>query len=272
MKDTMNNRQKACLFSLLVISSLLLSLAGSPATHVKAASTITFTAEELLGKPEDDSITINIVPASTIQYHYQYGLTPGANTWSTSNVTATGGQPSEITITGLSPNTQYYYRMQYHAPGDDMDDWVNRSEHSFWTQRAQGSTFSFTVTSDTHAQLSGGLFANAMTNIYNEHPDFNVDLGDTFMIDSANSQTTVNNSYLSYREPSYFDKIGSSVPIFLASGNHENEEGWNLDDSFSIAQASIQARKLYYPTPIDEGSGGFYSGNNDPLAAIDAGT
>ena len=90
------------------------------------------------------------------------------------------------------------------------------------------------------------------------------------MVDNATSQSAVNTAYLAYRKPNYFDKISSSIPIFLASGNHEDEEGWNLDDTpFSIARASIQARKLYYPTPTN---GGFYSGNTDPLAAIDAAT
>ena len=36
-----------------------------------------------------------------------------------------------------------------------------------------------------------------------------------------------------------------------------------------LALASIQARKLYYPTPINDG---FYSGNTDILAAINAAT
>ncbi len=264
----MDNQNELRFFSFLIILSLLLSLAGSPTMHVKAATPITFTAEELLGRPEDDSITINIVPASDIVYHYQYGLTPGANTWSTGNVTAATGQPSEITITGLTPNTQYHYRMQYHAPTDGMDDWVNRTEHSFWTQRTPGSDFIFTVTSDSHQNFNAAE-QNAMTNILNEHPDFNIDLGDTFLLDGSPNQIAVNNKYLAYREPVYFDKIGSSVPIFLASGNHEDEEGWNLDDSFSIALASIQARKLYYPTPINDG---FYTGNTDILAAIDAAT
>ena len=101
------------------------------------------------------------------------------------------------------------------------------------------------------------------------HPDFNIDLGDTFMLDSTATQDAVNNKYLAYREPLYFDRIGNSVPIFLASGNHENEEGWNFDDTFSIALASVLARKLYYPTPINDG---FYSGNTDILAAINAAT
>ena len=126
------------LFILLVF---VLSLVGGSATSIQAATTINFTGEELLGKPEATSITVNIVPVTTIEYHYQYGTSPGANTWQTANATATGGQPSEVVISGLTANTQYYYRMQYHAPGDSMSDWVNRDEHSFWTQRAKGSSF-----------------------------------------------------------------------------------------------------------------------------------
>ena len=264
-----NPRSKTRIFTFLVIFGLLLSLAGTPALHVKAASTITFTAEELLGKPENTSITVNIVPGSAIEYHYQYGLEPGNYGWQTPNASAAAGQASEIVISGLTQNTKYYYRMQYHAPGDAMDDWVNRSEHSFWTQRVAGSTFVFTVTSDSHQNFNTAE-QNAMTNILNDQPDFAIDLGDTFLLDGSGTQSAVNNKYLAYREPVYFDKIGGSVPIFLASGNHEDEEGWNLDDSpFSLALASIQARKLYYPTPINDG---FYSGNTDILSAIDAAT
>jgi hypothetical protein len=248
----------------LLLLVFVLAFAGRPVTSVQAATTITFTGEELLGKPEDTSITVNIVPASTIEYHYQYGTAPGVYSMQTPNATATGGQPHEVAISGLSANTQYYYRMRYHLPGET--DWVERTEHSFWTQRAQGSTYIFTVTSDSH----GTAGSSAMTNIFNEDPDFNIDLGDTFYVDNTSSQSAVNTKYLAYREPTFFDRIGSTVPIFLSSGNHENEEGWNFDDTpFSIALASVQARKLFYPTPINDG---FYSANTDPLAAIDAGT
>ena len=103
-------------FMLLVF---VLSLVGGSATSIKAATTITFTGEELLGKPEDTSITVNIVPASTIEYHYQYGTTSGSYTGQTANVTATAGQPSEVVISGLTANTQYYYRMQLPFAGGD---------------------------------------------------------------------------------------------------------------------------------------------------------
>jgi hypothetical protein len=258
--------------NVLFILALLLSfglMTAAQTQEVQAATTITFTGEELLGKPTDSSITINIVPNSTIEYHYQYGTSSGVYTDQTPNATATGGQPHEVVISGLSPNTKYYYRMRYHAPGDAMDDWITRAEHSFWTQRAQGSTFVFTVTADSHAQMNAN-HRQAMQNVKNDQPDFNIDLGDTFMTDGLTSQSRVNDAYLAYRNSQYMGAIGPSVPIFLVSGNHENEEGWNLDDTpFSIALGSIQARKAYYPTPINDG---FYSGNEDTLAAIDEGT
>jgi hypothetical protein len=265
----MKNQYYERIFTFFVIFSVLLGLLSASSKHARAASIITFTGEELLGKPEANAITINIIPDTTIEYHYQYGTSPGVYTWSTANVTAAGGQPHEVVISGLNSNTQYYYRMQYHAPGDAMDDWVNRSEHSFWTQRAEGSNFTFTVTSDSHATFNTS-HQNAMTNISNENPDFNIDLGDTFYVDNTTSQSAVNTKYLAYRNPLYLGKIGPSVPIFLSPGNHENEEGWNFDDTpFSIALGSVQARKAFYPTPITDG---FYSGNTDILAAIDATT
>jgi hypothetical protein len=265
----MNNQHRFRFLSFLIILGVLISSVGMPDRKVRAAATITFTGGELLGKPEDTNVTINIVPATTIEYHYQYGTVSGTYTDQTANVTATGGQPHEVVISGLTPNTRYYYRMQYHAPGDAMDDWVNRTEHSFWTQRSTGSSFSFSVTSDSHASFNTA-HQNAMTNINTEHPDFNIDLGDTFYPDGTTSQTAVNTKYLAYRDPLYLGAIGPSVPIFLASGNHEDEEGWNLDDTpFSIAVGSTISRKLYFPTPIQDG---FYTGNTDILAAINGTT
>jgi hypothetical protein len=144
-----------------------------------------------------------------------------------------------------------------------------RDEHTFHTQRARGATFVFTVTSDSHAQYNS-YYQQAMANIEADNPDFNLDLGDTFMVDNDTNQSQVNNEYLAQRGSSYMGRIGPSVPIFLTPGNHEEEEGWNLDDTpFSIGVASIQARKAYFPTPTNDG---FYSGNTDPLAAIDEGT
>ncbi|MGA2242279.1 MAG: metallophosphoesterase, partial [Verrucomicrobiota bacterium] len=258
-KLVMFRKQKKILFAF----SLLLN--AIPVPQLQAAA-ITFSGPELLGKPTDTSITINVVPQANANIYYEYGTTSGVYTNQTTPGLAAANEPYEIVISGLQPDTRYYYRMQYEATSDP-GNWVIRSEHTFHTQRKPGDTFTFTITSDSHAMFNTA-HQNAMTNILNENPDFHLDLGDTFSTDNTTSQSQVNTKYLAYRVPEYMGHIGHSVPIFLSSGNHENEEGWNLDDTpFSIAQGSIQARKLYFPTPINDG---FYSANTDPLAAINA--
>ncbi|HET6350655.1 MAG TPA: metallophosphoesterase, partial [Coriobacteriia bacterium] len=245
--------------------TLTLALCLSAVASV-SAQTATFTAGELLGKPTDTSVSINVVPASAIQYRYVYGTSPGADTFQTTVVDAEAGQPSNATIGGLSPNTRYYYHMVYDADGSVTDgDYETRDESSFWTQRAVGESFAFTVTSDIHN--SGQQ--NVMTNIFNEAPDFTVDCGDTFMTGDAGitSESAARSRYISHRGPSNFGKIGPSVPIFLAPGNHEDEEGWNLDDTGTNATGlwNLATRKAYFPMPTDGEGGGFYAGNNDPL-------
>ncbi len=60
----------ASIGKIFIILVFLLSLFGGAASSVQA-TTITFTGDELLGKPTDTSITINIVPASAIEYYYR---------------------------------------------------------------------------------------------------------------------------------------------------------------------------------------------------------
>ena len=144
----------------------LLGLASAPAAlH---ATTTTFTGEELLGKPTDTAITINIVPDETIEYYYEYGTSSGSYTHQTTPMTATGGQPNEVVITGLSPNTRYYYRMIYDKDGEVDIDYETRPEHTFRTQRAEGTSFVFTVTSDSH----GNFGANTATTYFEWQPGY----------------------------------------------------------------------------------------------------
>ena len=111
-----------------------------PLGATRTPHTVTFTADSLLGKPTNNSITVNIVPAAAIQYYYEYGTTDGGPyAGQSSTVDATGGQPSELTITGLSANTKYYYRLVYDGDGSVTDGDVERgTQHSFHTARAGG--------------------------------------------------------------------------------------------------------------------------------------
>ena len=233
-----------------------------PVGEVHAA--VTFTAPELLSRPTDHSVTVNVVAAQSIEAYFQYGTAPGVYTSQTGTATSSGGAPLQVVIDGLSANTRYYYRMVCREVG--ATGWVYRDEHSFYTQRAPGSTFTFTIISDSHMNGGGGnanLYQKTLNNVLADHPDFHLDLGDTFWMDGVTSSATANQRYLQQRV--YMGTISASVPIFVSTGNHENEEGWNFDDTNSKALLSVNARKLYCPSPITDG---FYSGNDDTLAAI----
>ena len=140
-----------------MLLTILLSLVGGSTTAFKAASEITFTGEELLARPTDTSITINVIPDENVNIYYEYGTSSGGPYSATATGSATAGEPYNVVISGLSPDTQYYYHMQYQRPGKRI--WVTRTEHSFHTQRAPGETFTFVVTSDTHSGLSGNYFS-----------------------------------------------------------------------------------------------------------------
>jgi hypothetical protein len=181
---------------------------------------------------------------------------------------APAGQPYEVVISGLNPHTRYYYRMQYQKPGDV---WVARNEHSFWTQRATGETFSFTITSDSHVNIllgNAAVWQQTMTNVANDQPDFHLDLGDTFAMDNVTTAAGAEQAYLYQRQ--FFDLAGHSAPIFLVIGNHEEEEAWHLDDTGNSATSQpvlgANARKKYYPNPVPDG---FYSGDTDPYSYLD---
>ena len=103
----------------LMLLPILLSLVGRSATSIRAA-TIAFAGEELLCRPTGSSITINVVPDEEIELYYEYGTSSGVYTAQTSATTAAAGEPSNVTLNGLAPNTRYYYRMQYRTPGEEQ--------------------------------------------------------------------------------------------------------------------------------------------------------
>ena len=253
--------------SLAVIISAACVAPALPAIggEVHASSEATFTATELLGRPTGNSVTVNVLAEQDLEVYFEYGTESGVYTGKTGAAEFPGGDPIEVVISGLQNDTRYYYRMVYREIG--TTDWIARNEHSFHTQRSLNSTFTFTIISDSHLGAGGGnanLYQRTLLNVRDDNPDFHLDLGDTFWMDNVNNTAGARQAYLAQRP--YMGLISHSAPIFLALGNHENEEGWNLDDTPSLPLLSANARKLYYPNPVPDG---FYSGNTDAsLAAI----
>ena len=127
--------QKSSLLSLLFILAI--------SVNVNAQGTVPFTGTELLGRPTDSSITLNIIAGSSIDAYIKYGTESGVYSGSTEIVSKSADIPVEITISGLKANTKYYYRLVYSL--DEGQTWQERDEYIFHTQRPPDSTFIFTI-------------------------------------------------------------------------------------------------------------------------------
>ena len=225
------------------------------------------------GARTDQSVTINVVANAAIHAYFEYGTQSGGPYIQTSPAPGAAGPvstaanvPLVVVLSGLSPNTHYFYRMVYRRtarlPGPQGPSNLSIPQGS------PGDTYTFTVTSDSHINIEFGnpsLFQQTLRNIAGESPDFHLDLGDTFAMDDVPTQAQANSNYLNIRT-NYFSLISPSVPIFLVLGNHEQEEGWHLGDTgFAVEPPimSANARNEYFLNP-DPLLSSFYTGNTDP--------
>ena len=265
---TVELRESAAMKSLKVV--MLTAALIAPVLSVSSLDgQVAFPGPELLGRPTNDSVTLNVVASTAIEAYVEYGESPGTYTGATGVASAAANEPLVIVIGGLASDTRYFYRMQYRTAG--TSNWIARDEHSFQTQRQPGGTFTFTVTSDSHINIVFGntdLYQRTLLNADADRPDFHVDLGDTFAMDNVTTQAQARNAYLTQRP--YFGLLGHSSPIFLALGNHEQEEGWHRDDTGNLATSKpilgANARKRYFLNPTPNG---FYSGNSDSWPSVD---
>ena len=216
----------------------------------------------LLGRPTDDSVTGNAIFDQGGEVYFVYDTVSGDSlddySGLTSTVTATAEEPVEMVIDGLQADTKYYYRMVYQAT--DATEWIEGEEHFFHTQREQGEAFTFTITTDSHIGMTfSGIdpdrYEQTTLNVASEHPDFNIDLGDSFIMNDVEDQADADEVYLTQRD--YFGNFSHSSPVFLVLGNHEMEKGWNFDNTPSKGLLGMNARKTYFLNPVTDG---FYSG------------
>lgn len=257
------------------------------ASHNAEASCLLNDTEILLGRPTDTTITVNVVPdvynsvsSRRLELYLELGIVSGVYDRNTSTSTSLDNQPIEFFINGLEPSTRYYYRLRYRDSAPGAEAYCSSPEHSFTTQRTPGETFTFTVTSDSHLGWMGlcneDLYSRTLRNIAEDPAgpaDFHFDLGDTFVVGSTVGNANpgdfdrVANVYHAQRK--FFGIIGHSSPLFLVVGNHEDTEGWHLDDYLrfpgtgpgdSLPIMSTNARKTYYLNPVP---GDFYSGDDD---------
>lgn len=218
----------------------------------------------LLTRPTDRSVSVSVISYRTLEAYIEYDRAGQEFAARTSTVKLEPREPALLVLTNLSPDSSSRWRLRYRSPGGD--EFATSEEWTLRTQRAPGKEFTFAVQADSHLDenASPDIYKQTLRNMLGDHPDFLVDLGDTFMTDKRREDfRDTLPQYFAQRY--FFGLIGHSVPVFLALGNHDGEGGARHDGSMgSMAAWSLQQRRSLFPNPRPDA---FYTGNtsNDPL-------
>jgi hypothetical protein len=208
----------------------------------------------ILGRPTTNSITASLYSKSDLQVVIAYGTASGNYTLRSNQIALKALTPQNVEFSNLQPDTEYFYSV--------LANGASSVEHTFHTQRSAGGTFTFTIDADPHnrdPRFNGELYAITLNNALADHPDFHIDLGDTFMTEKVQAKTYAEAASTFTDMRPYFGIIGADAPLFLVNGNHEGELGWLLTrgSDTELPIWSTQLRQLYYPNPTPNN---FYSG------------
>jgi len=209
----------------------------------------------ILGRPTNDAVTMSVLSYEGFEGYITYGLNAESMTCETPRQKFLKDIPVEITLVELQANTRYVY--QLHTRSVVSEKFQVSSEGLFMTARAAGSAFVFTVQADPHLDfgIDPEIYKKSLVNVLKSQPDFQVDLGDTFMTDKRTDYREALPQYIAQRY--YFGLTGKSVPLFLVLGNHDGEKP-DKNGGEAMALWSNAQRKKYFPNPEPNA---FYSGN-----------
>ena len=70
-------------------------------TFSPLSAQVDFKAPELLGRPTDNSVMVNVVADAAVEIYAEYGSTAGTYTYQTSTITRAADEPIELIMDGL---------------------------------------------------------------------------------------------------------------------------------------------------------------------------
>eukprot|EP00451_Oxyrrhis_marina_P010491 CAMPEP_0204307874 /NCGR_PEP_ID=MMETSP0469-20131031/174_1 /ASSEMBLY_ACC=CAM_ASM_000384 /TAXON_ID=2969 /ORGANISM="Oxyrrhis marina" /LENGTH=699 /DNA_ID=CAMNT_0051287273 /DNA_START=274 /DNA_END=2373 /DNA_ORIENTATION=- len=221
----------------------------------------------VLAQPTDQSVVAIVRPVYNVyDVAFEFGTSPGALLQSTAAQALAGNVSEKILINGLCPSTRYFYRMTFSYDTANCTAVQSTEAFFFSTAAAKGQAFSFVVTSDTHwgDSWEPSTFETTLESILLEagagEAQFMLELGDTFMGEKLDlSAESIHKPYQDLFDH-YYSTVCHSLPLYLVTGNHEGENGWELEGEDSRPVFTARARKLYYANPEPDE---FYSGNED---------
>ncbi len=218
----------------------------------------------ILGRPTDKSISVSLLFDQNTDFYIEYGTSAQTYTKTSSTYFSSANQTYTITLSELTVNTKYYYRLRY--KNNAVTSFNASTEYFFQTQRNKGEAFTFTVESDEHLYDKKGIRSMYQVTLNNQaldKPDFMLSLGDIFGDDHYPTTITSNDLNLLHKDyRQYLGAICHSIPFYISLGNHEGENDFYLNQNppNNLAVWGTYWRKYYYPNPSPNS---FYSGNMD---------
>jgi len=211
----------------------------------------------VLGRPTDKSVVVNVLSAETREGYIEYGSDERRLVTRTVLTKFPANTPVDIALEKLERNTRYFYRLQSRKPGEAA--FVADTLHSFHTQRAPGSTFTFQIQGDSHPErpqmFDPSLYAQTLRAVAADRPDFYMTIGDDFSIDQpipADAEA-VRQVYL--RQRYYLGLAAHSSPLFLVNGNHDLGTDGTPKNIVDLARIT---RNAFFPQPAPDR---FYTGD-----------
>jgi hypothetical protein len=213
----------------------------------------------ILGRPTQNSITLSILAYQDFEGYVEYGQSPENYPSQTPLTAFQANQPVDVVVNALLANTAYTYRIRYRA--EKSGDFSATDGQTFTTQRPVGSTFTFTIQADSHldSNSSPQVYLQTLANEVADQPDFQIDLGDTFMTNKYQPYADAQAQYLAQRY--YLGLIGQTAPPFLVLGNHDGEGAARNGTADDMSVWSAKMRTLYFPNPVPDD---IYTGNATP--------
>ena len=218
----------------------------------------------ILGRPTNHSVTLSLLAYLPTEAYVTYGPQSDRLSRQSRAVTLKAGLPVEFVLEPLEQDTEYAYQVHYKPEG--KTDFLDEDIHKFHTSRKEDKPFTFTVQADSHLDLGTDTkcYVQTLQNAGADHPDFHIDLGDTFMTDKFAEYQDAASQYLAQRY--YFGQLCHSSPLFLTLGNHDGEVGYSFDSTENnMAVWSNRMRQRFFPNPHPNE---FYSGNSKEEAFI----
>ena len=214
-----------------------------------------FLVSPFLGRPTQTSMTMNLVAGDkAIVSYFKFGEEEKSRvrSWQrTEDFHLKARSVGEIVLQSLLPGILYQY--QLFARFSESKEFQLVTTQSFRTQRLESSPFSFAIVSDSHLTPFNRdrleILKQVSSSIFSRKPEFLLMLGDNIQTFTSHGGPMTEQRfgpilYTLLRQG--LKDLPSSVPVFMANGNWEGENGWHPVKEKEWAR---QARLAFIPNP-----------------------